>query len=1068
MAFQLVYTSAPKLLQAGRTGFGTVARHPALKGTLQEEIERISQFSRVAGLDIHRTIYAHRVLNVRGEAFNVISRIRDAGSDYTGRTNHIAHHIVVSSSEAKQDLSPVDLIIQLEHSGIWRNAWEDGPKEFSADDEIKIAGFTKLIDLPATHWQPAKNAALPASGRYSESCWILHGGELNNDGTPMILWMIGESLLLAQSPWNISFSTDIQPTERVEELRWKGVCNSSPMRAVALQSVRPTIDLSDSAALTEPDGKLALMAEFGRDAQSTNSTTFQNIVYGEVDEEVSEGVKSPLIRKSGKRQAMHGDSLRFGKQIVPVPHKSQWVLKAILIAVPVIIALLIGGFFYIRSSHTYNHLIALDTSVQDPPFISGAIQEANTDWVYLFGVPPELTVVISAMTLYAAGVEDWENKNFKTALDKFKEAAKEQNNSSLFINSLIGKLRVISNQKEQEFKIIGAVERIKSGTIEAALNPRADSKISDITEIQYWNENNRSVPGLSREQVRLLTQLKALTSDRNKTSFSVFKEALKSAREGAQGSDELTKKIEAWLDKQACDYAVNVLKQPTLDAKSLPPILDSEGFIKEPEKRKALESINKVVKLINDGAKPDQDATRKSIQAALAAFGVELDQCVGINAKINELPKAEKLVQTNIITTKAPAETLVPTVIVSSLEKLIEQVGNFKTGTDTALIGPVDAWLNPANVIVSTNINIFESGESPVKIKQDRNLQTGAGCVAQFSKVPSPPENWQTATKIFLLPNEGGARDAGSPLTIAVNQPLLSWDKASLTLSLSQKGKEIRNKLKTPEGKTFEYYVKRKGEQRDPLTDSISFTSERIKHETARVKLETDLKTVYDKEGIKARYQAFYKSATNKFLNLGNLLIVNLTGSTDAEKKKKTDEKIARIKSFNDWLINEKNIKDPSKVDLSLDPANGVLIGDYIAAVFLAIEEEYCKDALNRKLSSLLSRKADPSKRLSDIDKILSEDDFKPESDPKKYKNRDNYILNLQGVFKESAQNRGELASMFSLADDWKIAASREAKVMEMDRLVKKVKDLDTLTADDFQLSAENDGLSIIFQTPRQ
>jgi len=30
MAWQLIYTSAPRLLEAGRSGFGTVARHRAI------------------------------------------------------------------------------------------------------------------------------------------------------------------------------------------------------------------------------------------------------------------------------------------------------------------------------------------------------------------------------------------------------------------------------------------------------------------------------------------------------------------------------------------------------------------------------------------------------------------------------------------------------------------------------------------------------------------------------------------------------------------------------------------------------------------------------------------------------------------------------------------------------------------------------------------------------------------------------------------------------------------------------------------------------------------------------
>ena len=1057
MAFQLVYTSAPKLLQAGRTGFGTVARHPALKGTLQEEIERISQFSRVAGLDTHRTIYAHRILNIRGEAFNVISRIRDAGSDYTGRTNHIAHHIVVPSSEAKHDLSPVDLIIQLEHSGIWRNSWEDGPREFSADEEIKIAGFTKLIDLPATHWQPPKNAALPASGRYYESCWILHGGEMNNDGTPLILWMIGESLLLAQSPWNVSFSTDIQPTERVEELRWKGVCNTSPMRAVALQSVRPTIDLSDSAALPEPDGKLALMAEFGRDALPTNSSAIKTAIYGQ-EEQSTEDIKLPLIRKGGKRQSMQGDSLRFGNQTATMPKKSRSALNVLLIAIPIILFLAIGGFFYIRNSHTYDHLTALDTSIQEPSNVNGAIQAANEDWVYFFGKPTELTNAISEMTLYAAAVQLWDNKDYETALVKFKEASKGQN------DTLTDKLRKISNDKGDELKILKTVDRIKSGTIQAALNPRADNKNSDITAIQYYNDTNHAVPGLSRDQVQVLMQLNALVSERDKSTLRAFKESLNDIRDNLRRTGELSTKIAGWLDEQACDYAINILKQQVLNSESLLQYVNADLIKTQPAKKNALVDLNNKVQLIKNGSKPDQDLTRQIIQESLTTLGVRIDECIGLKAIINELPKAEKVAQANIVQTKPAAERLVPTIIVPSLQQLLATIEKFTPGDDSVSVGGLDAWLKPANV-KNAQVLILKDFSKAVK----SSLPTGIGTVAWFHDANSTtaPEkgNWQTAKQIFLLPNESII--GSTPITIAVDQPLLTWDKGTLTLCFSPYGREIRDKLKTIDGNRFEYSVKRNGEPSEPIADSVALDLKRQTLKSHLAQLNEQLNTVYNQESIKKRYQDLYNS-TNKFLNLGNLLTVNLTGSTDKDKKKKLDARIDSLKTFNDWLISEKGIKDTKKVDPSVDPLNGNLIGKYISSVFTLIEEEFCKEMLNHKLSTFISSGADPSKGIRDIMKILSDDDFKIKNDPSKYNNRDRFILNLEEVFKDSTNDINALSSMLSLRGDWIKAAARQNIQTDISSTEKQIRDLESLTSDDFQLSAERDGITITFTTLRQ
>src|SRR4051812_30907629 len=99
MGWQLIYTSAPRLLEAGRSGFGTIVRHRALSPLLVGAIERVSQFSRLPGLDEHRVIYSYRIIVIGGTRYHVISRICDAGADYTGRTNHLAHHLVFDQRE---------------------------------------------------------------------------------------------------------------------------------------------------------------------------------------------------------------------------------------------------------------------------------------------------------------------------------------------------------------------------------------------------------------------------------------------------------------------------------------------------------------------------------------------------------------------------------------------------------------------------------------------------------------------------------------------------------------------------------------------------------------------------------------------------------------------------------------------------------------------------------------------------------------------------------------------------------------------------------------------------------
>ena len=83
MAYQLIYTSVPRGLVPGRSGYTIAARHRQIRDRLVSEIERISRYSYSKG-GSSPIIYAHRIYDISGVSFHVFTRIVDAGSDYTG------------------------------------------------------------------------------------------------------------------------------------------------------------------------------------------------------------------------------------------------------------------------------------------------------------------------------------------------------------------------------------------------------------------------------------------------------------------------------------------------------------------------------------------------------------------------------------------------------------------------------------------------------------------------------------------------------------------------------------------------------------------------------------------------------------------------------------------------------------------------------------------------------------------------------------------------------------------------------------------------------------------------
>jgi hypothetical protein len=246
MAYQLIYTSAPRALEAGRSGFGTVARHREISSQLVTVLERVSQFSRLPGSNINRVIFSHRIITLAGARYHVLSSIRDAGADYTGRTNHIAHHLVVSSREIAQlgaaCPSPAEILSFMP----WATSWPEAPRFLGSDEEVSLAAFPRGQSTGA--W-----AALTGN---PEHAWILVTGEaargayLVHPARADLLRLFDESLQLSPDRlWQIAFTTSLQPSDEVSDFRWIGIESDSPLRNQAEGAGRIAFNLDAPSSL---------------------------------------------------------------------------------------------------------------------------------------------------------------------------------------------------------------------------------------------------------------------------------------------------------------------------------------------------------------------------------------------------------------------------------------------------------------------------------------------------------------------------------------------------------------------------------------------------------------------------------------------------------------------------------------------------------------------------------------------------------------------------------------------------------------------------------------------------
>ena len=103
MIEEIIYTSAPKGLKQGSRGFCTVVSTAGMGVNLAERLESMSGYRHAFPLNdpqasLNPVCFTFVTTRMAGQKLHVISRVADAGQDYSGRTNKLAHHIVVDDT----------------------------------------------------------------------------------------------------------------------------------------------------------------------------------------------------------------------------------------------------------------------------------------------------------------------------------------------------------------------------------------------------------------------------------------------------------------------------------------------------------------------------------------------------------------------------------------------------------------------------------------------------------------------------------------------------------------------------------------------------------------------------------------------------------------------------------------------------------------------------------------------------------------------------------------------------------------------------------------------------------
>lgn len=233
MSQELIYTSAPQGLRPGSRGFCTVASTAGMPPNLAEKLEALSGYRHIfpSGNSSHLnpTVYSYLRLAVGGRNYYVLSRIADAGHDYTQRTNKIAHHVALDQHELTS-AGPAWLMSQ---SGFMESTWQSDPRILPAgrkpplgNSEARVCQAWESLVGDAGWAGVLAETAIPGNARHA---LLIYEPGVN----PLPLIAESLALLPAKRRWAVTFSTYYTKLPPGLDCQWRCVIAGSPEAKMA-------------------------------------------------------------------------------------------------------------------------------------------------------------------------------------------------------------------------------------------------------------------------------------------------------------------------------------------------------------------------------------------------------------------------------------------------------------------------------------------------------------------------------------------------------------------------------------------------------------------------------------------------------------------------------------------------------------------------------------------------------------------------------------------------------------------------------------------------------------------
>ena len=258
MPEQLIFTSKPTGIQPGRSGFQIVAQHSTINHRLAAALEKESIYEISESSHALPIICKYQRFEIGNDRFAVLTRTQSCGVDFTGRPNHIAHHLIFDLDELPA--CPPAAIFALWKG--WRQKWDNKPRFLGGWDRVNYENeaepfFYTRFALPAKTWKASAGdegcAAIPI---LNESEHLLFPFKEGKEDALVWLFLESQSLVSHKKAWDITFTNYRIENDNLSNFQWIGFPEANGETNIGLES--ETIRLFDKEnTLEAPDHELA-------------------------------------------------------------------------------------------------------------------------------------------------------------------------------------------------------------------------------------------------------------------------------------------------------------------------------------------------------------------------------------------------------------------------------------------------------------------------------------------------------------------------------------------------------------------------------------------------------------------------------------------------------------------------------------------------------------------------------------------------------------------------------------------------------------------------------------------